>query len=105
MQPSQISIARSNLHNERSQTMIRKSSIMLSSVTLALTAIASEANAQTAGYAISPASPSDLRNSFQTPQGAVYVVDNAKGAIVMCYPDNKDNKWLVFCTPATALPK
>jgi len=35
---------------------------------------------------------------------AVFVVDNAKGQIAMCYPDNKDNKIQVVCTPATKLP-
>jgi hypothetical protein len=38
------------------------------------------------------------------PVNAVFVVDNAKGQISMCYPDSKDNKVLVVCTPATKLP-
>ena len=85
--------------------MIRSSSTPLWAATLALIAIASEANAQTAAYVVAPLPPSDPRNSFQTAQGSVYVVDSAKGTIAMCYPDNKDDKWIVFCTPATALPK
>ena len=48
-------------------------------------------------------------NAFlNVPQaGAVFVVDNAKGQISMCFPDNKDNKdnkVVVICTPATKLP-
>jgi hypothetical protein len=35
---------------------------------------------------------------------AAFVADNAKGQISMCYPDNKDNKMQVVCTPATKLP-
>ena len=35
---------------------------------------------------------------------AVFVVDNAKGLITMCFPDNKDSKVVVICTPATKLP-
>jgi hypothetical protein len=36
---------------------------------------------------------------------AVFVVDNAKGQISLCYPDSKDNKAAVMCTPATKLPQ
>jgi len=42
--------------------------------------------------------------SFVPPMAAVFVVDNAKGQIAMCCPDNKDNKIQVVCTPATKLP-
>jgi hypothetical protein len=36
--------------------------------------------------------------------GAVFIVDNEKGEVVMCFPDNKDSKPVVVCTPATKLP-
>ena len=48
--------------------------------------------------------PADPRNNYVPQAGAVFVVDNAKGQISMCFPDNKDNKVVVICTPATKLP-
>jgi hypothetical protein len=57
------------------------------------------------GYTISPAGPTDPRNNFVPQSSAVFVVDNAKGSISMCFPDNKDNKVVVICTPATKLPQ
>ena len=57
--------------------------------------------AESSGYTIGPADP---RNNYVQQAGAVFVVDNAKGQISMCFPDNKDNKVVVICTPATKLP-
>ena len=54
---------------------------------------------------MAPAGPADPRNSYVPPVNAVFVVDNAKGQISMCYPDSKDNKVVVVCTPATKLPQ
>ena len=63
------------------------------------------ASAESSGYTVAPAGPGDARNSYVAPVNAVFVVDNAKGQISMCYPDNKDNKVMVICTPATKLPQ
>jgi len=52
-----------------------------------------------------PASAEVSGNSYVPPVNAVFVVDNAKGQISMCYPDSKDNKVVVVCTPATKLPQ
>jgi microcystin-dependent protein len=60
--------------------------------------------AESSGYAIGPAGPADPRNNYVPQSGAVFVVDNAKGQISMCFPDNKDNKVVVICAPATKLP-
>ena len=54
---------------------------------------------------IAPAGPADPRNNYIPQAGAVFVVDDAKGAISVCFPDNKDNKVVVVCTPATKLPQ
>ena len=62
------------------------------------------ASAESSGYTIAPAGPADPRNNYVPQAGAVFVVDNAKGQISMCFPDNKDNKVVVICTPATKLP-
>jgi len=35
----------------------------------------------------------------------VFVVDDAKGTIGDVFPDNRDNKVVVVCTPATKLPQ
>ena len=79
----------------------------LAAAALAVMAIAGftlPASAESSGYTVAPAGPGDARNSYVAPVNAVFVVDNAKGQISMCYPDNKDNKVLVICTPATKLP-
>ena len=60
--------------------------------------------AQSSGYTIGPAGPADPHNNYVPQAGAVFAVDNAKGQISMCFPDNKDNKVVVICTPATKLP-
>jgi len=70
----------------------------------AMTALALPAQAESSGYTMTPAGPTDTRMSFVPPMAAVFVVDNAKGQIAMCCPDNKDNKIQVVCTPATKLP-
>ena len=62
------------------------------------------ASAESSGYTVAPAGPGDARNSYVAPVNAVFVVDNAKGQISMCFPDSKDNKVVVICTPATKLP-
>jgi hypothetical protein len=67
--------------------------------------LALPASAEAADYTMSPAGPVDTRNSFVAPVSSVFVVDNAKGMISMCFPDNKDGKIQVVCTPATKLPQ
>jgi hypothetical protein len=79
----------------------------LAAAGLAVTVIAGftlPASAESSGYTVAPAGPGDARNSYVAPVNAVFVVDNAKGQISMCYPDSKDNKVLVICTPTTKLP-
>jgi hypothetical protein len=71
---------------------------------MAVAGVALPASAESSGYTVAPAGPGDARNSYVAPVNAVFVVDNAKGQISMCYPDSKDNKVLVICTPATKLP-
>jgi hypothetical protein len=68
-------------------------------------AVALTASAEAADYTMSPAGPVDSRNSFVAPVSSVFVVDNARGQISMCYPDNKEGKIQVVCTPATKLPQ
>ena len=80
---------------------------VLAAAALAVMAIAgatAPALAESSGYTVSPAGPTDPRNNFVPQSSAVFVVDNAKGQISMCFPDNKDNKVVVICTPATKLP-
>jgi hypothetical protein len=55
-------------------------------------------------YAIVPAGPNDARATFIPPGAAVFVVDNAKAQISLCYPNNQDNKWVVRCSAPTKLP-
>ena len=60
------------------------------------------ASAEAADYTMSAAGPIDTRNSFVSPVSSVFVVDNAKGIISMCFPDNKDGKiqvWRDFTYP------
>ena len=68
---------------------------------LAVAAVTLPASAEPSGYTIAPAGPADPRYNYVPQAGAVFVVDDAKGAIIMCFPDNKDNKVVVVCTPAT----
>jgi len=63
------------------------------------------ASAKPSVYTMALAVPADPRNNYVPQAGAVFVVDGAKGAIIMCFPDNKDNKVVVVCTPATKLPQ
>lgn len=72
---------------------------------LAVAAVTLPASAEPSGYTVAPAGPADPRNNYVPQAGAVFVVDDAKGAIIMCFPDNKDNKVVVVCTPATKLPQ
>ena len=72
---------------------------------VAIAAVTLPASAEASGYTIAPAGPVDPRNNYVPPANAVFVVDNAKGPIIMCFPDNKDNKVVVVCTPATKLPQ
>ena len=71
---------------------------------MAVAGAALPASAEFSGYTIAPAGPADPRTNYVPRSGAVFVVDNAKGAISMCFPDNKDNKVVVVCSPATKLP-
>ena len=72
---------------------------------MAIAGVTLPASAELSGYTVAPAGPGDARNSYVAPVNAVFVVDNAKGQISLCYPDNKDNKVMVICTPATKLPQ
>ena len=67
-------------------------------------AVTLPASAEPSGYTIAPAGPRSAQH-YVPQAGAVFVVDDAKGAIIMCFPDNKDNKVVVVCTPATKLPQ
>ena len=62
---------------------------------LAVAAVTLPASAEPSGYTIAPAGPADPRNNYVPQAGAVFVVDDAKGAIIMCFPDNKDNKVVI----------
>ena len=55
-------------------------------------------------YSVVPAGPLEIRNTYVSPSGAVFVVDNVKGQIVLCYPDTKNNVDYVKCTAPTKLP-
>ncbi len=69
-------------------------------------ALVAPADAETpAAYTVAPAGPVDSRNTFVGTTGAVFIVDNAKGQVSMCYPDSKDGKITVSCTAATKLPQ
>jgi hypothetical protein len=59
--------------------------------------------AETRSLTVLPVPPPDPRNSYIPPQGATYIVNNLRGEIVMCYPDSKDGKFVVTCTPSTKL--
>ena len=72
---------------------------------MAVAAVTLPASAESSGYTVAPAGPADPRNSYVPPVNGVFVVDNAKGQISMCFPDSRDNKVLVICTPATKLPQ
>ena len=45
--------------------------------------------AESSGYTIGPADP---RNNYVPRAGAVFVVDNAKGQISMCFPDTRTTR-------------
>ena len=72
---------------------------------MAIAGLAAPASADSAGYTMAPAGPIDSRNTFVAPVNSVFVVDSAKGQSSMCYPDNKDGKIQVVCTPPTKLPQ
>ncbi len=71
---------------------------------VAIICLARPASAESSGYSMAPAGPADPRVNFLPPIAAVFVVDNAKGHISMCFPDTKDGKWAITCTPWTKLP-
>jgi microcystin-dependent protein len=57
---------------------------VLAAAALAVMAIAgatAPALAESSGYTVSPAGPTDPRNNFVPQSSAVFVVDNAKGSI------------------------
>ena len=66
---------------------------------------ASALEATTRSYIIHPVPPADVRNSYVPPQGAIYVIDNLRGTIAMCYPDSLDSKFVVTCTTQTQLSR
>ena len=81
--------------------MFGKFSLML--LLLALTG--SAALAQSAPvFTVAPPAVQDPRNSYIAPQSAVYVVDNVKREIVLCYPNTQNNVDYVVCTAPTKLP-
>jgi hypothetical protein len=80
------------------------SAMAIAATAIAVAGVVAPASAESLGYTVSPAGPTDPRNNFVPQASAVFVVDNAKGSISMCFPDNKDNKVVVICTPATKLP-
>ena len=55
-------------------------------------------------FTVAPAAVQDPRNSYIAPQSAVFVVDNIKREIVLCYPDTKNDVDYVVCTAPTKLP-
>jgi len=60
---------------------------------LAVAAVTLPAFAQSSGYTISPAGPADARNNYVPQAGAVFVVDDARGAIIMCFPERTTRSW------------
>ncbi len=75
----------------------------------AAAACAPPASAQDAAgepaFTVTPLPPSDSRAKFIPPQGAVYIIDQKNGQIVLCYPDIKEQKYIVICTsPAKIAP-
>lgn len=66
-------------------------------------AAALEAVTRPSSLTVLPVPPPDPRNSYIPPQGATYVVDNLRGEITMCYPDSRDGKFIVTCTPSTKI--
>jgi hypothetical protein len=68
-------------------------------------ATAQDASAASPGYIVTPVPPADGRAKFIPPQGGVYVVNQKTGEILICYPDIKDDKYIVICTvPARLSP-
>ena len=69
---------------------------------MAVAGAALPASAESSGYTIAPAGrpAKQLRSAVGRP----LYRGNAKGVISMCFPDNKDNKVVVVCSPATKLP-
>jgi len=56
-------------------------------------------------FTVAPMPPGDTRSKFVPPSGAVFVVDQKTGAIALCFPDtDKDNNYVVTCTPSVNLP-
>ena len=51
------------------------------------------------GYTIAPAGPADPRNNYVPQAGAVFVVDDAKGAIGMCFPTIGTTRSWSFARP------
>jgi hypothetical protein len=60
---------------------------------------AAQQTAAGADFTVTPVPPGDTRGKFIPPQGGVYVVDQKSGQIVICYPDIKEEKYIVICTP------
>ncbi|HVZ15462.1 MAG TPA: hypothetical protein VG894_13450 [Bauldia sp.] len=57
-------------------------------------------------YTVTPVPPADTRIKFTPPTSAVFVVNQTTDTITMCFPDtDKDNNYVVSCTPPTDLPK
>jgi hypothetical protein len=55
-------------------------------------------------FSVAPAAVQDPRHSYIAPQASVYVVDNVKRQIVLCYPTTQNNVDSVVCTAPTKLP-
>jgi hypothetical protein len=79
-----------------------KNSLLLLAALLPAVSAAAPAFADDA-YSIAPVPPPDTRNNFIPPSGAVYVVNQKAGTVMLCFPDTKDNVYVVSCTAATKL--
>jgi hypothetical protein len=79
-----------------------KHSLLLLAALLPVVSAAAPAFADEA-FTVAPVPPPDTRNNFIPPSGAVYVVNQKAGTVMLCFPDTKDNVYVVACTAATKL--
>jgi len=60
----------------------------------------------TATYTVVPMPAGDTRSKFIPPSGAIFIVNQTTDTVTMCFPDtDKNNNYVVTCTPTTDLPK
>jgi hypothetical protein len=79
-----------------------KYSLLLLAALLPAASAAAPAFADEA-FTVAPVPPPDTRNNFIPPSGAIYVVNQKAGTVMLCFPDTKDNVYVVACTAATKL--